>query len=116
MEQKAGSMENLIFIAVMIIVALIAFIFMFQKSDDNGWFIGWFISIVGLCGVGFTALSFSFTTWSYKASSYKAVVINREFGTKYTAQEIYYASDVIETIKQMNRQRLEVNGDILKSK
>ena len=109
-------MENLVFIAVMIVVALAAFTFLFKKSDDNGWFVGWLISIVGLCGVGFTALTFSFTIWNFKASSYKAVVINREFGTKYTAQEIYYASDVLETIKQMNRQRLEVNGDILKSK
>lgn len=51
--------------------------------------------------------------YAWYASEYRAQVLNKEFGTNYTQQELFWASDVIDQIKHMNRARVEVNGDIL---
>lgn len=51
--------------------------------------------------------------WSWQGSKYKADIINREYGTQYTQAEIFYASSVIDTIRELNRKRIEVNGNIL---
>lgn len=50
----------------------------------------------------------------YYGASYKAEIINREFGTSYTQQEVFYASDVIDTIQQIKRQRVELNGNLMR--
>jgi len=47
-------------------------------------------------------------------SGYKAAVLNREYGTSYTREEIFYASDVIDTVRQLDRTRMEINGDLMK--
>jgi len=47
-------------------------------------------------------------------SEYKATVLNREYGASYTREEIFYASDVIDTIRQLDRTRMEINGDLMK--
>jgi hypothetical protein len=52
--------------------------------------------------------------YEYIAAKYKADVINKEFNTKYTQIEIFYADDVIEEIRQMKRQRFEINGNLFK--
>ncbi len=52
----------------------------------------------------------------YYGAGYKAEIINREYGTSYTREEVFYAGDVIDTIRQLQRQRIEVNGDLLKEK
>lgn len=49
----------------------------------------------------------------YVGCKYKADIINREYNTTYTQDEIFYASDVIEKIQEIKRQRIEVNGDVL---
>lgn len=52
--------------------------------------------------------------WQRIAANYKADIINREYGTSYTAEEIFWAGDVIETIRVLDRQRIEVSGDLLR--
>ncbi|MFL0802551.1 MAG: hypothetical protein K6L81_02465 [Agarilytica sp.] len=52
--------------------------------------------------------------FNYHGSQYKAEIINREFGTSYTQQEVFYADSVIDTIREVQRQRIEVNGDLMK--
>lgn len=61
------------------------------------------ISIIVFCGM----------IWFWNASTYKTSIVNREYGTSYTREEIFYASDVIDTIRQLDRTRLEVNGDLI---
>lgn len=48
----------------------------------------------------------------YKQAEYKARIINREFGTEYTQAEVFYAEDVIDVVKQLNRTRIEANGNL----
>ena len=64
--------------------------------------------------VAFIAGSILFKSWI--GSEYKTTVLNREYGTSYTREEIFYASDVIDTIRELDRKRVEVNGNLLKDK
>jgi len=52
--------------------------------------------------------------YSWVAAKTKAEIINREYGTHYTREEIFYADDIIDTIQQIKRKRIEVNGDLFK--
>ena len=53
---------------------------------------------------------------SWYASGARANIINREYGTSYTQMEVFLAEDVIDAIQQVRRQRIEVNGDILRER
>ena len=48
-------------------------------------------------------------------SEHKARIMNREYGTHYTQEEVFYASSVIDTVRELDRKRMEINGDILKA-
>lgn len=74
--------------------------------------LGMFMVLV--CGVAL--LVYSVLCFSYISASYKANIINREYKTNYTQAEIFWAGDVIDTIKQIERQRIELNGDLLREK
>jgi hypothetical protein len=51
-------------------------------------------------------------TWSWVAAGYKANIINREYNTNYTQEEVFYAKEVIETIKNLERNGYEINGNL----
>lgn len=70
---------------------------------------GTFSAIVVVIGLP----AFVFSGWSYLAAEYKADIINREYGTNYTQEEIYWAADVIDTIRELDRKRIEMNGDLI---
>ena len=40
-------------------------------------------------------------------------IINSERGTNYTREDVLYASNVIDTIHQINRKRVEINGNVM---
>jgi hypothetical protein len=83
--------------------------------DDAVFFFevcGLFLAIV----TGITSLVYVYAAWDWLASEHKANIINREYGTKYTQQEVFYASDVIDTIRQLDRKRIELNGDLMREK
>lgn len=67
-----------------------------------------FIAFVGLIAYGVLVLD-------YIGAEHKARIMNREYGTDYTQEEVFYASSVIDTVRELDRKRLEVNGNILKS-
>ena len=54
--------------------------------------------------------------FEYIGADHKARIMNREYGTSYTQQEVFYASSVIDTVRELDRKRMEINGDILKAK
>jgi hypothetical protein len=66
--------------------------------------------------VGFLGLLFyCILAFHYISAGYKKDIINREYKTNYTQKEVFYASDVIETVRELNRSRVEINGDLLKT-
>ena len=47
--------------------------------------------------------------FAFKSASVKAKIINKAFATEYSTEEIFWAEDVIDEIKQIKRQRIEAN-------
>ena len=52
-------------------------------------------------------------SYFYVGAQYQANIINREYGTNYTREDVFYASNVIDRIRELDRKRIELNGDIL---
>jgi len=64
---------------------------------------------------GFVALFiYAILVYEYVAASYQKDIINREYHTNYTQAEVFYASNVIDTIRELDRKRVELNGDLIK--
>lgn len=76
-----------------------------------GWLGGLVSVIAGIAGlsglVGTTIAGFE-----YIGAEHRANIINREYGTEYTQEEVFYASNVIDIVRELDRKRYEVNGDI----
>lgn len=108
---------ELILLAIITAAALSVVMLKFGNDGYTGWHVFLF-----LCGVFSAAASaaalivFSFAARDWIAAEHRAEIINREYGTSYTREEVFYASDVIETVRQLDRKRVEINGDILKNK
>lgn len=75
--------------------------------------IGKVITVVSACVACIAFAVVAVCGWSWQSSKYKADIINREYNTQYTRQEIFYASDVIDIVRELDRKRIELNGDLL---
>lgn len=53
------------------------------------------------------------TAYNWVAAGYQVSIINREYDTAYTQEEIFFASDVIEAVRELKRNRYELNGNLL---
>lgn len=70
--------------------------------------LGGFAALFGI--VGLIVCCVLAVEWT--GSKYKADIVNREYGTDYSREEIFYGSSVIDTIRELDRRRIEINGDI----
>ena len=73
--------------------------------------------IAGLFGLMASVLSsilFSVLGWNWFAAEQQANIINREYGTSYTQKEVFFARDVIDIVRHLDRNRYEINGDLLR--
>lgn len=52
-------------------------------------------------------------SFDWVASERKAEILNAEYGTSYTREDVFYASSVIDTIREIDRKRVEVNGNLV---
>lgn len=101
----------LILIALIVLAVLAVFMIVLADEWDSG-----FAAVVGLIctlGAGIGLITYAFSGWSYLAAEYKADIINREYGTDYTQAEVYWAADVIDTVRELDRKRIELNGDLI---
>ena len=104
------------FFGTMIICAVVcgvvsAVCLLVYAQEDSGicFFIGTLSALVAL--IMFIVIPILAFDWH--ASEYKAKIVNREYGTSYTREEIFFASDIIDTIREINRTRIEANGNLL---
>lgn len=97
------------------VVAAVLLHYASETHDDIGVIAGVAGAMLAIA-TGISAVSYVWAGWSWYASGYKAEIINREYGTKYTREEIFYASDVIDTIREIDRKRIEVNGDVIRGR
>lgn len=105
---------------VLILIALITLavlgFLLLVWTTNNDIFTGFIVGAVCVMGAGVGLIAYAFTGWSYMAAEYKADIINREYGTNYSQAEVYWAADVIDTVRELDRKRIELNGDLLKDK
>lgn len=101
----------MILILIAIIATIVLAMVMILHSDT--FFSDVICPMVVALGFG-SLFIYSIFVFNYMAAGTKAEVLNREFGTSYTQQEIFFASDVIDTVRELKRERIEINGDILK--
>ena len=95
-----------------VVTGVIGFILASEFENDFLLFIGVLLMLAAsMCSLAYTVL-----VWEWIASEHKTTIINREYGTSYTREEVFFASDVIDTIREINRQRVEVNGDMFREK
>ena len=80
--------------------------------NQSGPIIGIGVASIALSLIGLTICSIQCIY--YVSAGYKAALINKEYGTHYTQAEVFYGSDVIDKIQQIKRQRIEINGNLLK--
>lgn len=79
-------------------------------DDAAAMFVLTILGLVSLCALVIYGIFFV----SWIGAEYKANIINREYGTHYTRAEVFYASDVIDTIRELDRKRIELNVDLTK--
>lgn len=107
-------MNVLILILCALVIAVLAGAILMKFAED--YFAALFLGVVVIALSGVGAVSYAFTVWSWMASDYEARIINREYGTSYTQEEVFFASGVINTVRELDRKRVEVNGNILTGK
>jgi hypothetical protein len=107
----------MILILVAIIVASVIAGALMWYSGKNYGAVGALAGVLGFILAliaGLADVAYAFAGWSWFAAEHKAQIINREYDTKYTQVEVFWASDVIETVRQLDRKRIELNGDIMR--
>ena len=105
----------MILIATICIIALVAVMVVFGRIYESEYssFAG-LVSVVSCIAVFCMAIVFFRLAFDWFAAEQKANIINREYRTAYTQKEIFYAEDVIDTIREIDRSRIEVNGSLFK--
>ena len=106
----------LVYILVALAVAVTSGAVLMKYADDNHSFGAFIIGSLLLMATGITSIAYAFTAYSWVASDYKVAIINREYGTNYTKEEVFFASDVIDAVRELNRQRIEDNGNLINGK
>lgn len=107
----------MIMLLVALIVGCIAAFMLFSYAGDGYGGLHDAACLAGVLlsiGLGISAICYVFAGWSWLAAEQKTNILNREYGTGYSQKEVFYASDVIDTVRQLDRKRIEVNGDLLK--
>lgn len=75
-----------------------------------------FIGIIMTIVSGIAILPWSILCIDYISAGHKAQLINKEYGTNYTQEDVFYAGDVINTIREIKRTRIGLNININKEK
>jgi Fe2+ transport system protein B len=100
---------------ILIALVVLTFISVYMAVNSCTFIGGMLAPIFAL--IGFIGLAvYAFLIFSYIAAEHEAKIINREYGTNYSQIEVFYARGVIETIRELDRKRIEVNGDLITGK
>lgn len=104
-----------ILIAILAIATISGLLLWYGSNDYKGsHFVATIAGMLGCMGslVGLALYGSLVLTWN--GAGHKANIINREYRTNYTQAEVFYASNVIDIILELNRKRVEINGDLMR--
>jgi len=95
-------------------IGLIALLFISVRGLNS--YIGpiFAVGFVSLVLSVIIAVGLAFGTWFWVSSEHKARLINNQLGTHYTAEDVFYGSNYIDEVRELHRQRIEVNGNLLR--
>lgn len=102
-------------IAAIALCLLSAFCFhLAENSSGNSFMEGLFglICLTLAIGAAAAVIAFACLGYGWVASEHRAQIINREYGTNYTQAEVFYASDVIETVRELDRKRIDARVNV----
>ncbi len=106
-------MEIFITTAIILIILLAGLVFLTKLADKTvnvflmaGSAIGW---IFFVCFAAF----YLCMGWAWKSAEYKANILNKEYNTEYSTEEVFYGSEVIEAIRGLDRTRVDLNGSLI---
>lgn len=100
-------------IIALIVLAILAVFLIFLSGEVNS-FLCFSLGVISAILAATGLIFYAFLGWNYMAAEYKADIINREYGTNYTQAEVYWAADVIDTVRELDRKRVELNGDLFR--
>lgn len=67
-------------------------------------------SVIALALLGFVSSIILFaSSIDWMACGYRAEMLNKEFGTSYTRDQLFWAGDVVQEVQKLKHQRLELN-------
>ncbi len=100
-----------------VVLLVLSFVLLMYESNNDG--IAILAIVVGVfSGVICFILCIIIAVGGYNwvASGHKMKIINKEFDKNYTQEQIFYAESVVDEIRQLDRKRIEVNGNIFGNK
>lgn len=100
------------FLILLSLTVILVFCFLLIANNEYG-FIGGFVAPVIMVFTFIATLIYGFVAFDYMAAEHKASIINRECNANHTQLEVFYASDVIETVRELDKKRIELNGDLI---
>lgn len=105
--------EISILVAAIVAGCIGIYLMVLGDNYDHGLMItsGFLIALIS----AIILILYAFLIWDWHVAEYKANIINREYNTKYTREEVFYAHDVIDTIQSLHRTRIELNGNLMQN-
>ena len=93
--------EILVITHTVLVLLIIFFIYATHKHEPGTLKLEAAWLLASVCSVLFIFSTIATLSGMYKwnAAKHQANIINKEYGTNFTQDEIYYASDVIEALK-----------------
>jgi hypothetical protein len=96
----------------MLIILSAALIIYADEGDTIMYSLSCAVGVIGVLVSVVSLIVYICLIYDYIGASYKAEIINTEYSTNYTQEEFFWASDVINTVRELNRTRIEINGSI----
>ena len=97
-------------IAILALALLGAWLVWYSGETRNG-LVEWTCGVVG-CIACLAAVCllivYAVMVSSWIGAKYKADIVNREYGTTYTQAEMFYAGEVIDVVRELDRKRYEL--------
>lgn len=100
----------MLFLFGLVVSVVLTVVFIAWACQDDEWYnlISCILGITSGTVATIFLVIFCCFIWNWQASEYQAKIINREYDTDYTREEVFYASNVIDTIQKLERTRTEL--------
>ncbi len=88
----------------------------FVYDDNNNHILAVVVGVFSAAACFCMCIVIAIGGYCWVASGHKAKIINKEFDKNYTQEQIFYAESVVDEIRQLDRKRIEVNGNIFEGR